>query len=104
MPALDSPEVFKGQRVVVVGLSNTAADIAVDLSEVADKTYVSHRSGAFIVRTIYHSNYASIPEYTINQASIDHALIQWTASRSPDYSTHRILRIGLQFCLSNTGR
>ncbi|KKY14082.1 putative dimethylaniline monooxygenase 2 [Phaeomoniella chlamydospora] len=43
------PEVFKGQRVVVVGLSNTAADIAVDLSEVADKTYVSHRSGAFII-------------------------------------------------------
>ena len=34
---------------MVVGLSNTAGDVCVDLCGVAEKVYVSHRSGARIV-------------------------------------------------------
>ncbi|KAK6342007.1 hypothetical protein TWF730_001489 [Orbilia blumenaviensis] len=36
---------FAGQRVVVVGISNTAGDVAVDLAGVCEEVYVSHRSG-----------------------------------------------------------
>ncbi|EPS42633.1 hypothetical protein H072_3365 [Dactylellina haptotyla CBS 200.50] len=43
------PEPFSKQRVIVVGISNTAGDIAADLTEVTDDVYVSHRSGARLV-------------------------------------------------------
>jgi dimethylaniline monooxygenase (N-oxide forming) len=40
---------FSDQRVVVVGLSNTGGDVAVELSEVASAVYLSHRSGVHLV-------------------------------------------------------
>ncbi|KFY16435.1 hypothetical protein V492_01344 [Pseudogymnoascus sp. VKM F-4246] len=43
------PNDFKGKNVVVVGLSNSAADTAVELSKVAANVYLSHRSGAWIL-------------------------------------------------------
>lgn len=39
-----------GKRVLVVGFGNTAADIAGVLAETAEKVYISHRSGAIVVR------------------------------------------------------
>ena len=39
------PKDFAGQRVMVVGIGNTGADVASDLVGVADKIYVSHRGG-----------------------------------------------------------
>lgn len=43
------PRPYSGQRVVVVGLGNTAADVAVALAAVAAKTYLSARSGSWWV-------------------------------------------------------
>lgn len=43
------PNDFAGKRVVVVGLSNTAADATTDLSKVTTETYISHRTGARVV-------------------------------------------------------
>ncbi|KAK6522177.1 hypothetical protein TWF281_002744 [Arthrobotrys megalospora] len=43
-------KVFAGQRVVVVGISNTAGDVAVDLAGVCKEVYISHRSGARIAK------------------------------------------------------
>ena len=40
-----NPEDFKGQKVVIVGLSNTTSDIAPFLIPHASKVYVSHRRG-----------------------------------------------------------
>ncbi|KAK6078745.1 dimethylaniline monooxygenase 2 [Seiridium cupressi] len=42
-------EEFKDQKVIVFGLGNTAADIAVDVASQASKTYISHRRGAKIL-------------------------------------------------------
>ncbi|KAK3576474.1 hypothetical protein CHS0354_028524 [Potamilus streckersoni] len=40
---------FTGKRVLVVGIGNSAVDIAVDLSHVAAQTYISTRRGAWII-------------------------------------------------------
>ncbi|KFZ24877.1 hypothetical protein V502_00651 [Pseudogymnoascus sp. VKM F-4520 (FW-2644)] len=43
------PNDFSGKNVVVVGLSNSAADTAVELSKVAANVFLSHRSGACVL-------------------------------------------------------
>jgi dimethylaniline monooxygenase (N-oxide forming) len=45
----DAPEPFAGKRVVVVGLGNSALDIAVDLGPVAERTFLAARRGAHII-------------------------------------------------------
>jgi dimethylaniline monooxygenase (N-oxide forming) len=41
--------IFTGRRVVVLGIGNSAVDIAVESSYVADRTYLAARRGAWIV-------------------------------------------------------
>jgi dimethylaniline monooxygenase (N-oxide forming) len=40
---------FRGKNVLVVGIGNTAADVAVDLAGVASNVYLSHRRGALVL-------------------------------------------------------
>ncbi|XP_061681911.1 uncharacterized protein LOC133503922 isoform X2 [Syngnathoides biaculeatus] len=40
---------LQGKRVVVVGMGNSGGDIAVDISQVAEKVYLSTRSGAWVL-------------------------------------------------------
>ncbi|XP_059922512.1 flavin-containing monooxygenase 5-like [Gadus macrocephalus] len=40
---------LQGKRVVVIGIGNSGGDIAVDISRVAEKVYLSSRSGAWLV-------------------------------------------------------
>jgi hypothetical protein len=49
--ALEYPggEAFRGQRVLVVGMGNSAMDIATELSHVAERTLLSVRRGSWIV-------------------------------------------------------
>ena len=49
MTGLLSPSEFTGKRVLVVGVAHTGCDIAVDLTGIAEKVYISHRSGTRIV-------------------------------------------------------
>jgi hypothetical protein len=44
-----TPDVLEGQRVVVLGIGNSATDIAVESSQVAAETYLAMRRGAHIV-------------------------------------------------------
>ncbi|MDX6697721.1 MAG: hypothetical protein QOE65_1118 [Solirubrobacteraceae bacterium] len=43
------PEEFEGKRVVVLGMGNSAMDLAVDASYVADATYLAARRGAYVI-------------------------------------------------------
>uniref|UniRef100_UPI0037E9BDD0 flavin-containing monooxygenase 5-like n=1 Tax=Semicossyphus pulcher TaxID=241346 RepID=UPI0037E9BDD0 len=47
-----SAEGLQGKRVVVIGIGNSGGDIAVDVSRVAEKVYLSTRSGAWIVNRV----------------------------------------------------
>ena len=44
-----TPEVFAGRRVVVLGIGNSACDIAVEASRHADATYLAMRRGAWVI-------------------------------------------------------
>jgi acyl-coenzyme A synthetase/AMP-(fatty) acid ligase/thioredoxin reductase len=48
----DGPAPFAGQRVVIVGLGATSADIATEVSRVAAATYLSARTGHYVVPKI----------------------------------------------------
>jgi dimethylaniline monooxygenase (N-oxide forming) len=43
------PEVLRGKRVVVLGLGNSATDIAVESSRIAQKTFLAVRRGAYVL-------------------------------------------------------
>ncbi len=45
--AYKRPEPFRGQRVLVVGAGNSAADIAVDVARLASRTVLSMREGTY---------------------------------------------------------
>ncbi|NXF88028.1 FMO4 monooxygenase, partial [Eubucco bourcierii] len=48
-------EAFRGKRVLVVGIGNTGGDLAVELSRVAAKVYLSARSSTWVFsRVSYH--------------------------------------------------
>jgi cation diffusion facilitator CzcD-associated flavoprotein CzcO len=47
--AYKRPDPFRGQRVLVVGAGNSAADVAVDVARVASRAVLSMRGGAYFV-------------------------------------------------------
>jgi dimethylaniline monooxygenase (N-oxide forming) len=42
-------EIFRGKRVVVVGMGNSAMDIAVEASELAERTFLAARRGVHVI-------------------------------------------------------
>lgn len=44
-----TPEIFEGKRVLVLGIGNSATDISVESSRLADATFLAMRRGAWIV-------------------------------------------------------
>nr|AAH79791.1 MGC86338 protein [Xenopus laevis] len=51
------PAQYAGKRVLVVGLGNTGADIAVELSHTAQKVWLSTRSGSWIMSRVWDNGY-----------------------------------------------
>lgn len=43
------PEVLRGKRVLVLGIGNSATDIAVESSRIAERTFLSMRRGAYVL-------------------------------------------------------
>jgi dimethylaniline monooxygenase (N-oxide forming) len=43
------PDVLRGRRVLVLGLGNSATDIAVESSRIGEKTFLSVRRGAYVI-------------------------------------------------------
>jgi len=44
-----NPDVFRGQRVLVIGYGNTACDVAVDAAQVSDSVDISMRAGTYFL-------------------------------------------------------
>ncbi|XP_069088086.1 dimethylaniline monooxygenase [N-oxide-forming] 2-like isoform X1 [Pleurodeles waltl] len=51
------PDGFKGKRVVIVGMGNSGADLAVELSHTADKVFLSTRRGSWVMSRVYDRGY-----------------------------------------------
>ena len=47
--AYDEPGIFVGKRVLVLGIGNSACDIAVEASRVAQATFLAMRRGAYVI-------------------------------------------------------
>jgi dimethylaniline monooxygenase (N-oxide forming) len=43
------PEVLRGKRVLVLGIGNSATDIAVEASRIAERTFLAMRRGAYVM-------------------------------------------------------
>ncbi|XP_040216079.1 dimethylaniline monooxygenase [N-oxide-forming] 2-like isoform X2 [Rana temporaria] len=48
---------FKGKRILVVGLGNSGADIAVELSRTASQVYLSTRRGCWVMSRVFDQGY-----------------------------------------------
>ncbi|XP_075689439.1 dimethylaniline monooxygenase [N-oxide-forming] 2-like isoform X2 [Rhinoderma darwinii] len=48
------PEDYRGKTVLVVGIGNSAGDIAVEISGIAKQVYVSTRQGSWVLSRIFH--------------------------------------------------
>ncbi|XP_045154037.1 putative dimethylaniline monooxygenase [N-oxide-forming] 6 isoform X4 [Echinops telfairi] len=51
------PEVFRGKRVLVIGLGNSGSDIAVELSRLAAQVMISTRSGSWVMSRVWDDGY-----------------------------------------------
>uniref|UniRef100_A0A2K5X3X3 Dimethylaniline monooxygenase [N-oxide-forming] 3 n=1 Tax=Macaca fascicularis TaxID=9541 RepID=A0A2K5X3X3_MACFA len=51
------PGVFKGKRVLVVGLGNSGCDIATELSHTAEQVVISSRSGSWVMSRVWDNGY-----------------------------------------------
>uniref|UniRef100_A0A8C9UQI2 Flavin-containing monooxygenase n=1 Tax=Spermophilus dauricus TaxID=99837 RepID=A0A8C9UQI2_SPEDA len=51
------PGLWKGKRVLVIGLGNSGSDIAIELSRVAEKVVVSSRSGSWVLSRVWDDGY-----------------------------------------------
>ena len=65
------PDVLPGKRVLVLGIGNSAADIAVESSRIADATFLAMRRGAYV-----------LPKY-INGKPIDETANPLTSAAAP---------------------
>ncbi|KAM8929989.1 dimethylaniline monooxygenase [N-oxide-forming] 2-like [Pelodytes ibericus] len=48
---------FEGKRILIVGMGNSAADIAVELSRAASQVFISTRRGAWVMSRVYDQGY-----------------------------------------------
>lgn len=64
-------EGFAGKRVLVLGIGNSACDIAVETSRVSERTFLAMRRGAHIV-----------PKYLFGMPT-DHLTTSWLAAKTP---------------------
>ncbi|XP_028936792.1 flavin-containing monooxygenase 5-like [Ornithorhynchus anatinus] len=83
-----SPEGFRGKRILVIGIGNSGADIAGELSRVAEQVYLSTRRGAWILHRVWEHGYPlDISFFT----RVNHLLRKTLPSRLIDSHLEKIL-------------
>lgn len=85
---------FQGQRVLVVGMGNTGAEIALDLAEHGVRVALSVRSPVNIVRRDVLGRPTQLSSLLL--ARLPPALGDWLASRLRDLTVGDLSRFGLQ--------
>ncbi|KAM4629265.1 LOW QUALITY PROTEIN: uncharacterized protein ACJ7VT_001609 [Polymixia lowei] len=89
-------DIFRGKRVVVVGIGNSGGDIAVEISRSAEKIFLSTRQGAWVVGRMSSSGLpldmtAITRFYNILTLLLPKALINWVAERALNHKyDHRL--------------
>lgn len=74
--------VFKGKRVLVVGLGNSGADIATDASYVAEEVHASTHKGAWIFSRFFPGGYpADAIANSRLMFALPRSLLQWAVER-----------------------
>ncbi|KAJ1172150.1 hypothetical protein NDU88_004000 [Pleurodeles waltl] len=77
-----SPEGYQGKKVLVVGLGNTGADIATELSNTAEQVYLSTRSGSWIMTRVWDGGYPWDMVYlTRYETFLKYILPRWLSDR-----------------------
>ncbi|XP_058396069.1 flavin-containing monooxygenase 1 [Diceros bicornis minor] len=51
------PDIFKDQKVLVIGLGNSGTDIAVEASHLAEKVFLSTTQGSWVISRVFDSGY-----------------------------------------------
>ena len=74
---------FEGKNVLVLGIGNSACDIAVETSRVSKMTYLAMRRGAWI-----------IPKY-IGSKPVDELAPGWLATHAPFWLQRRFLQLAI---------
>ncbi|KAJ1172155.1 hypothetical protein NDU88_004005 [Pleurodeles waltl] len=73
-----SPDGYQGKKVLVVGLGNTGADIATELSNIAEQVYLSTKSGSWIMSRLWDDGYPWDMVYVTRfQTFLKYILPQW---------------------------
>ncbi|XP_064650304.1 flavin-containing monooxygenase 5-like [Lineus longissimus] len=80
------PEIFEDKKVLVIGIGNSAVDIAVDTSRLSSQTFVSTRRGAWIVNRM---GPWGIPADALANSrfmfSLPQQWLQWTVEKLSNY-------------------
>jgi len=77
------PEPYRGRRVLVLGIGNSAADIAVETASVSERTFLAMRRGAHVV-----------PKYILGRPF--DALAKTPLTRMPLWLQRSVLRLSLR--------
>ncbi|WP_301124381.1 NAD(P)-binding domain-containing protein [Streptomyces cacaoi] len=87
-----TPDVLVGKRVVVLGIGNSAADIAVEGSQVAKRMFLSLRRGVHIV-----------PKFIFG-IPVDHLTLSWASVVLPLRAQQWVLGTALRFARGRPSR
>ncbi|XP_076452199.1 uncharacterized protein LOC143287845 [Babylonia areolata] len=76
------PEPYRGRRVLVIGVGNSAVDIASDLAKTARQVYLSTRRGSWVLsRSVTWGVPADMVANCRAMASLPSSLLQWLVER-----------------------
>jgi len=87
------PSAYNGQRVLVVGMGNTGAEIALDLSSVAAETYISVRSPVSVVPRDFLGNSTQVT--ALRLARLPTALADWIGKQMAHFTMGDLRKYGV---------
>ncbi len=90
-----TPEGYEGKRVLVLGIGNSACDIAVETSRVSEQTFIAMRRGAWVIPKYFGSTPSDelAPEWL--SARLPFSLQRWFFTRRVKSSNGRPQDFGL---------